>query len=162
MPLEVFTDDFCGVFAKRAILWAESSEKVGVDVEFADNLRVRKDRDDNLRLGFERAGEVARISTDIVHDDGLPSGGRGPADALIQGDSGVRRHGPFEGTENENVVIPFLFDHVEANPVIARELFVQESHDPFHEGVGGVGGNGNRVESRNQVGWFRLCCGHGE
>ena len=38
-------------------------------------------------------------------------------------------HGALEGAENEDVAVPFLFEHVKANPVVTRELVVKKCDD---------------------------------
>ena len=70
--------------------------------------------------------------------------------------------GSLEGAENENVAIAFRFQHVKADPIVAREFFVKQSDDDLHESVGGIARSGQRVESRNEVHGFGFCCGHGE
>jgi len=123
---------------------------VGVDVEFADDFATDENGDDNFGFGFQRAGEIARVGVDVVHDDGFAAGGRGAANALVEGNTGVRRHGAFEGAEDEGVA-SFPFEHVEADPVVAGERFMEERDDGFHERFGGWGGLGERVELRNDV-----------
>jgi len=129
---EEFTEDCGGVFAEFAVVGAEGGEEVGVDVEFADDFAADEDGDDDFGFGFERAGEVAGIGVDVVNDDGFAAGGRGPADALVKRDAGVGRHGAFEGAEDE-CVASFPFEHVEADPVVAGEFFVEKGDDGFHE-----------------------------
>jgi hypothetical protein len=148
------------VLAEFAVVGAEGGEEVGVDVEFADDFAADEDGDDDLGFGFERAGEIAGVGVDVVHDDGLSAGGRGAADALIERDAGVGRHGAFEGAEDERVA-SFPFEHVEADPVVAGELFVEKRDDGFHERFAGCGGPGERVELRNDVGRFDRCGRHG-
>ena len=71
----------------------------------------------------------------------------------------VWRHGAFEGAEDERVAA-FPFEHVEADPVVAGELFVEERDDRFHEGFAGGSGFGERVELGNDVGGFWVCGCH--
>jgi len=155
---EEFAEGGGGVFAEFAVVGAEGS--VGVDVEFADDFSADEDGDDDLGFGFEGAGEIAGVGVDVVDDDGFAAGGRGAADTLVEGDAGVGRHGAFEGAEDERVAA-FPFEHVEPDPVVARELFVEKGDDGFHEGFAGCGGLGERVELRNDVGRFQICSGHG-
>jgi len=147
------------VFAEFAVVGAEGGEEVGVDVEFADDFAADEDGDDDFGFGFERAGEIVGVGVDVVDDDGFAAGGRCAADALIEGNAGVGRHGALEGAEDERVAsIPF--EHVEADPVVAGELFVEKGDDGFHEGFAGGGGFGERVEFGHQIGGFSLCGGH--
>jgi hypothetical protein len=148
-----------GVFAEFAVVGAEGGEEVGVDVEFADDLAADEDGDDDFGFGFEGAGEIAGVGVDVVDDDGFAAGGRGAADALVEGDAGVGRHGAFEGAEDEGVAA-FPFEHVEADPVVAGELFVEKGDDGFHEGFAGGRGFGESVELGDDVGGFLLCGGH--
>jgi hypothetical protein len=147
------------VFAEFAVVGAEGGEEVGVDVEFTDDFAADEDGDDDFGFGFERTGEVARVGVDVVDHDGFAAGGRGAADALIEGNASVGRHGAFEGAEDERVA-SFPFEHVEADPVVAGELFVEKGDDGFHEGFGGCGGFGERIELRDEVGRFQVCGGH--
>ena len=104
---------------------------MGVDVEFADDFAADEDGNDDFGFGFEGAGEVAGVGVNVVDDDGSAAGGSGAADALVEGNAGVGRHGAFEGAEDERVAA-FPFEHVEADPVVAGELFVEEGDDGFH------------------------------
>ena len=147
------------MFAEFAVVGAEGGKEVGVDVEFADDFAADEDGDDDFGFGFEGAGEIARVGVDVVDDDGFTGGGRGAADALIEGNAGVGRHGAFEGAEDERVA-SFPFEHVEADPVVAGELFVEKRDDGFHQRLAGCGGLGERVELRNNVGRFQVCGRH--
>jgi hypothetical protein len=155
---EEFAEDVGGVLAEMAVVGSEGGEKVGVDVEFADDFAVEKNGNDDFGFGFEGAGEIAWVGMDIIDDDGLAGGGSGATDALIKRDAGVTSDGALEVAEDEDV--GFLFEHVEADPVVASELFVEESDHGFHEGFGGGGRLGEGVESGDEVGRFGLCGGH--
>jgi len=156
---EEFAERGGGVFAKFAVVGAEGGEEVGVDVEFADDFAANEDRDDDFGFGFERAGQVAGVGVDVIDDDGFAAGGRGAADALVEGNAGVGRHGALEGAEDERAAA-FPFEHVEADPVIAGELFVKKRDDGFHERFGRCGGFGERVKLGNEVGGFYVCGRH--
>jgi len=142
------------VFAEFAVVGAEGGEEVGVDVEFADDFAADEDGHDDFGFGFEGAGEIAGVGVDVVDDDGFAAGGSGAADALVEGDAGVGRHGAFEGAEDERVAA-FPFEHVEADPVVAGEFFVEQGDDGFHEGFAGRSGFGEGVELGNDVGGFQ-------
>ena len=149
------------MFAEFAVVGAEGGEEMGIDVEFADDFAADENGDDDFGFGFEGAGEIAGIGVDVVNDDGFTAGGRGAADALVKRDPGVGRHGALEGTEDERVA-SFPFEHVEADPVVASEFFVEERDDGFHERFAGCGGFGEGVELRNDVRRFQVCSGrHG-
>jgi hypothetical protein len=152
---EEFAEDGGGMFAEFAVVGAEGGKEVGVDVEFADDFATDEDGDNDFRFGFERAGEIAGVGVDVVDDDGFAAGGRGAADALVERDAGVGRHGAFERAEDERVAsIPF--EHVEADPVVAGELLVEKGDDGFHERFAGCGGLGECVELRDDAGRFQF------
>ena len=136
MGLEVFAEESGSVFAEPAIVQAESGGDVGVDVKFTDDFAVNKDGHNDFGFGFERAGEVTGVGIDVIDDDGFATGSRSAADSLIEGNARVGRHGAFEGTEDEYVLIPFPGEHIETDPIVTSEFFVEESDDALHEGVG--------------------------
>jgi len=149
------------VFAEFAVVGAEGGREVGIDVEFADDFAADEDGDDDFGFGFEGAGEIAGVGIDVVDDDDFAAGDSGAADALVEGNAGVGRHRAFEGAEDERFA-SFPFEHVEADPVVAGEFFVEKGDDGFHEGFAGYGGFGERVELGNDVGSFQVRCGrHG-
>ena len=160
MGFEEFAEDGGSVFAEFAISRAKSGEEVGVDIEFTDNFAVDEDGDDDFGFGFERTGEIAGIAGDIVNDDGHAAAGSGAANALVERDARVGRHGALEGAEDEDVVIAFLFEQVEANPIVFGELGVKERDNVIHQGLAGTRGDGQTVEFEDEVGRFRVCGGH--
>ncbi len=133
------------MFAEFAIGGAEGGEEVGVDIEFTDDLAVDEDGDDDFGFGFEGTGEIAGIAGDVVNDDGHAAAGSGAANALVERDASVGRHGALERAEDEDVVIAFLFEHVEAHPIVFGEFAVKERDDVFHQGFTGTGGDGQTV-----------------
>ena len=72
------------IFDQRAILGGERGGEVAVDIDFAHDLAVNKDRNDDFGLGLERAGEIARIGVDVVDHDGFAGGDRRAADTFVQ------------------------------------------------------------------------------
>lgn len=155
-----FAQEGGGVFAEFAIAGAEGGEEVGVDVEFTDDFAVDENGDDDFGFGFERAGEIAGIAGDVVNDDGHAAAGSSAANALVERDAGMGRHRALEGAEDEDFVIGFLFEHVEANPIVFGELAVQKRGDVFHQSFGGSGGDGQAVQFEDEVGRFRMSGGH--
>jgi hypothetical protein len=117
------------VFAEFAIFGAKGGKKVGVDIEFSRNFAANNDGDNDLGFSFKGTGEIARVGGDVIDDDRFAGGCGGATDALIERDAGVRGHGALEGAEYEDVAVPFPFEHVEANPIVASELFMKEG--PF-------------------------------
>jgi hypothetical protein len=150
------------VFAEFAVVGAEGGEEVGIDVEFAGDLVADEDRDDDFRFGFEGTGEIAAIGIDVINHDGFTTGGGGATDTLIERDPGVGSHGALEGAENEDVVITFLFEHVETDPVVTGEPFAEEGYDGVHESVSGCGSYSECIKARNEVCGIGVRCGHGD
>jgi len=142
---EEFAEEGGGMFAEYAISGAEGGEEVRVDVEFTDDFAMDEDRDDDFGFGFEGAGEIAGIAADVVNDDGHAATGSGAANALVERDASVGRHAALEGAEDEDVAIGFLFEHVEANPIVFGEPAVKERDDVFHQGLAGSGRDGQTV-----------------
>lgn len=134
MRFDEFAEELGGVFAEFAVLGAEGGEEVAVNVEFADDFSFCENGNDNFGFCLEGACEVAHVSVDVVDDNGLAAGCGGSTDALIEGDAGVRGHAAAEWTEDEHVGV-FGVDHVEADPVVASEPFVEQAHDGVHQGV---------------------------
>jgi len=142
---EEFAEEGGGVFAENAIAWAKGGEEVGIDIEFTEDFAVDEDGDDNFGFGFEGAGEIAGIAGDVVNDDGHAAAGSGAANALVERDAGVWRHGALEGAEDEDIAGGFVLEHVEANPIVFGELAVKERDDVCHQGFGGSGGDGQAI-----------------
>ena len=147
------------MFAEFAVVGTEGGEEVGIDVEFSDDFAADEDGDDDFGFGFERAGKITGVGVDVVDDDGFAAGGRCAADTLVEGNAGVGRHGALEGAEGERIAA-FPFEHVEADPVVTGELFMEKGDDGFHERLARYGGLGERVEFGHQIGGFSLCGCH--
>ena len=113
------------MFAKLAVVRTKGSEKMGIDVEFTGDLAVDENGNNDFGFCFERTGEVARVGIDVLHNDGFTAGSGGAADALIQRDAVVGSHRAFERPENEHVAVPFFFEHVEADPVVAGKFSME-------------------------------------
>jgi hypothetical protein len=156
---EEFAEDGGGVFAEFAVVGTEGGEEVGIDVEFTDDFAADEDGDDDFGFGFERACKITGVGVDVVDDDGFAAGGSGAADALVEGNAGVGRHCAFERAKEERVASS-PFEHVEADPVIAGEFFVEKGDDGFHERFAGRGELGERVELGDQIGGFWMCDCH--
>src|SRR5271154_2189427 len=60
-------DECRGVFTQLAILAAERRRNMAINVQLPNNLSPYEDRHDNLRLGFQRARQIAGIGSDIIH-----------------------------------------------------------------------------------------------
>ena len=113
------------MLAELAVVGTKRCVKVGIDVEFADDLAVRKDGHDDFGLGFERARKIAGVGADVINDNGFAARGCRAADSLIQRDARVGRHGALKRTEEQDVVVAFVFEHVKTDPIIAREFLVE-------------------------------------
>jgi hypothetical protein len=160
VAFEEMAEDDGGVFAESAIAGIEGGGGVRIDVELARYFALHEDGNDDFRSGFKRAGEIARIGIDVVDDDRFPRGSGSAANALVQGDAGVRSGGAFEGTQQENVAVAIFFQHIETDPIIAGKFFVKEIDDALHESFGGARRNGQRVEGRDEITLLGWCCGH--
>ena len=57
------------IFDEFAVFMVESSKKVTIDIEFADDFVTGEHWHDDLRLGFDGAGEIAGVTIDIIHDE---------------------------------------------------------------------------------------------
>ena len=157
---EEAADDGGGVLTEFAVVGTESGEEVAVNVEFADDFSVHKNRDDDLGFCFERAGEIARVAVDVIHNDRLSGGSGGPADALIERNARVGRERADKGTEDEDFASGFVLEHVKADPIVSGEFFVKEICDFLHEVVGGRAYSAKRIDFRDQVGTFESGRGH--
>ena len=149
------------MFAELPVVGSEGGEEVGINVEFADDLAVAKDGNNDFRFGLQRAGKIARVGIHVVNDNGSTARSRGATDSLIQGDAGVGRHGALERAENEDVAVGFPLEHVKTNPIVASELGVKERDDALHESVGRGRCGGEGVQFGNQIGGLGVCGGHG-
>jgi len=157
---EEFAKDGGGVFAEFAIAGAKGSEEVGVNVEFTNDFAVDEDGDNDLGFGFERAGEIAGIAGDIVNDKGHAAAGSGTANALVERDACVGRHGALEGAENEDIAFRFVRKHVKADPIVFGELMVEQRDDVLHQSFGRTSGNGQSIQFENEVRRFRMSRSH--
>ena len=144
---EEVADEGGGVLAELFVVGAEGGWEVAIDVQLSDDLAGGEDGDYDFGFGFKRAGEVARVVVDIIDDDGPASGGGGTADSLVELDAGVRRHGAAKGSEDEygRCAGKFL-NHVEADPVVAKHVFMKELDDAFEKVIGGFGRGDKIVE----------------
>src|ERR1700756_5721855 len=115
MLLDVTAYDARDFFEEKAISGGEGRGIVAVDVDLARDAAVRVDGDYDLRSGFDRAGEIAGISGDVIDDDGLAGGDRGTADALRHRYAHVRRRSADKGAEDQRVRVGGI-EHVEASP----------------------------------------------
>src|SRR5579883_1548332 len=103
VSLEKLAKERGGVLAQLAVVGTKGGEEVGIDVEFANDLASDENGYDNFGFGFDGTGQVARIGIDIVDHNGLAAGGGCAADALIQRNARVRRHGALERAQGKHV-----------------------------------------------------------
>ena len=57
-----------------AVFHTEGGRKMAVNVEFAGDYSAHEHRNHDLRLGFQRAGKIARIAVNIIDHDRLARG----------------------------------------------------------------------------------------
>lgn len=148
---EEAADEAGGVLAELAVIGAERGEKMAIDVELSDNLSIYKNGHDDFGLGFEGTCEVARVAVNVIDHDGFAGRGRGPTDALIEGNASVRSECTDERAEDEDVASRLILEHVETDPVIACEFFMEEGADFLHEVAGAWTLRSEGIEFRNQV-----------
>ncbi len=137
------------MFTEFAVIGAKGGVSVAVDVEFADDFSVSEDRNDDFGFCFNRAGEIARIVVDVIHNECFPAGSRRAADSLIQRNARVRSRCSTKRSENEHVWIIGV-NHVKAHPVVASELFVEQRNYGIHQGVGAGRVGSEFVEFRDK------------
>src|SRR5260370_14290677 len=117
------------------IFGSESSREVAVDIQFAHYFPTNKDWDDNFGLSFKGTSEITWVFADVVDNDCPAAGSGSAADTLIERNSSVRRHGPFEGIEHEHGRLRSRFEHVEAHPVVFEHALVQKLDHLLHENM---------------------------
>ena len=115
------------------VLRCESRGEVAVDIQFAHDFPAHEHRDNDLRFGFQRTGQITWVLVDIIDDDRQTAGGSRAANALIERDAGVRRHSPLEGTEHEHGRLSAGFQQIKAHPVVFQHTLVQNLHHGRHE-----------------------------
>ena len=87
---------------------------------------------DDLGFGFRGTSQIAGIGADIIDNDRLAAGCRGPANTLIQPYAGVRSHRTFERAQDQHIFGWLFFDHVEAHPVVLQQILVEQADDAGH------------------------------
>src|ERR1700751_574382 len=123
---------------------------------------IHENGDDDFGFCFDRAGEVARVGVDVVHDDGLSGRGCCTTDPLVEWDARVWSHGAAEGPENEHVRCAVFFEHVETHPVVAQHFLMEKFGDAGHQVLRGASTRGEGVEFFDQLTGFRICGRHRE
>src|SRR5664279_6025734 len=139
---QISSDEAGALLDELAVVFFEGGWEMTVDIEFSDYLTVHKNRGDDLRLGFERTGEIAGIAVHVVDDHSLSGGNGGPTDPLMQRDASVGSCGSYIRAENEHGLgtVCAVLEHVEADPVVVRQHVLQSLNDNGHEMFGAVGG----------------------
>src|ERR1700722_5654249 len=84
---QLFADQFGAVLDQLLMLAREGRREMAVDVELSNYLAVNKDGHNDLRLGLERAGKIARIFAHVIYYDGQSAGRGRAADTLVQRDA---------------------------------------------------------------------------
>src|SRR5579884_4396748 len=136
MGFQKAPDECCGVLTELAVLGGKGSKEMAVNIQFADDFAAHKDGDDNFRFRFKRAGQIARVVVDVIHDNCLAGGGSGSADTLIERDAGVGSHGAAKWAEGQNFLIAVFLNHVKADPIVFNKPLMQEVGNTMHQGVG--------------------------
>src|SRR4051794_9223590 len=89
MLLQILPDNLGTTFDELAVLVAEPSLAMTVNINLADNLSVHPNGSNNLRFCFERTGKVAQIGVNIIDDNCLALADRGATDSLVQGNTSM-------------------------------------------------------------------------
>ena len=90
-------------FQEGAIVAVEGGGRVAVNVDLAQYSSFVGDRHHNLGTRLQAAGEVTRISIHVADHDGLPAGGGGAENALIERNASVRRGLPTKGPSTSSL-----------------------------------------------------------
>src|ERR1017187_495487 len=140
--LQVSPNQAGAVLDELAVVCGEGRGLVAVDIKLSNHSTVYENRGDDFGLGFERAGEIARIGVYIVDDHGLGGGDSRATDSLVQRDARVGSCRSRVGAENEHGLsaVGGYFKHVEADPIVMFEQFLEALDDHHHEMFGAVGG----------------------
>lgn len=131
--LDEAADDGGACFEEVTIGGGEGCGVVAVDVDLTDDFVVGVDGHDDLGLGFDGAGEIARVGVDFVYDDRLILRDGCPADALVDGDACVFCGRAAEGAEDEHLCIVGV-EHVKAGPVVVRQARRNDVDDEVLQG----------------------------
>ncbi len=81
---------------------------------------VSSNRDNDLRSGFERAGEIARVGVNIVHNYRIVLRDWRAADSLAYRNANVLGRSAAKRPENKHLRVIGI-EHVEARPVVIRQ-----------------------------------------
>src|SRR5579872_724120 len=123
-----FADDERDLVEEPAVLCIERGEAVTVHIDLADGFAVNADRRDDLRLRFERTGEIARVAVDVVDDDRRIERDGRAADAGVDRDPDVRRWRSIVRPEDEHLIVMWI-EHVEAGP----RTIGRKRHERVHD-----------------------------
>src|SRR5579872_593180 len=105
---------------KLSILSTESLSGVAVHIDLADDYSIHTDRHHDLRPGFERARQIPRIRSNVVHDHRHALSYCRAADSLGDRDVHVFRGRAVKRPQHQHARI-ILVQHVEPNPVVAGQ-----------------------------------------
>jgi hypothetical protein len=101
--LAEFSEQSGGMLAELAVVGTKGGEKMGVDVEFAGNFTV--DETGTTISDLVSREQAGRVGSNVVNDNGFTCRRSRPADALIEWDAGVRRHGAVEGASRSCLLV---------------------------------------------------------
>jgi hypothetical protein len=83
---ELFAYESGAMLHQFLVLRCESRGEVAVDIQFAHDFPAHEHRDNDLRFGFQRTGQITWVLVDIIDDDRQTAGGSRAANALIERD----------------------------------------------------------------------------
>src|SRR5580658_11346909 len=120
----------------KLLLWlGERAGKVALDVEFTNEFVHYEDGDNDLTLHQGRSGKITWIFCNIMHHNGLPACGCGPAESGVEGNASVGREAARERPDQQDAGVRRI-DEIKPYPVITSHLFVQTLRDMRHDGLG--------------------------
>src|ERR1039458_5389775 len=159
MPLNEAPDDARRFFQELAVDLREGRRRMAVNVDLAHHLAPRINRNNDLGVCLERAGEIARVRVHVVHHNRLSRSGRGSANPLRDGDACVRGRIANKSAEDQSHRIAGV-EHVKAGPIVMRKLLGDGLDDASLQGVERGSSRGRLAETGEQGGHLEGEGGH--
>src|ERR1700722_848299 len=122
-------------FCKLLLRLRERAGKVAFNIELTYQFVLYEDGDNDLTLHQGRPGKITWIFSHIMHYNGLPAGGRGPAESGVEGNAGVGRETARERPDQQDAGVRRV-DEIKTYPVITSHRFVQTLRDTRHDRFG--------------------------
>src|SRR5215472_17434534 len=130
---QIACEHICASFHKFALRFGERVREIALNVQFARQLFVHRDRHHDFRLHHRGPRQVTRIFAHILHDHRLFAGGCRAAQPGVQRDAHAGREASRVGPDNQKARVDGI-NNIKADPVVTRELLMQPLGDVRHEG----------------------------